>query len=109
MRCGLTSAEFRGTITTLMLLPTLLPIQFKMLLGFLATWAHSGSHSPPVDQHPQVLFCWASYQMLQLKPVVLNEVTVIQMQESPFCLVEPHHVVLGTSIKGCSDPSADPS
>ncbi|KAK4825790.1 hypothetical protein QYF61_002374 [Mycteria americana] len=38
--CGLTSAEYRGTITALLLLATLFLIQARMLLAFLATWAH---------------------------------------------------------------------
>ena len=40
MRCGLTSAEYRGIITSLFLLATLFLIQARMPLAFLATWAH---------------------------------------------------------------------
>jgi len=40
LRCGLTSAEYRGTITSLLLLATLFLIQARMPLAFLATWAH---------------------------------------------------------------------
>ncbi|CAM9638949.1 unnamed protein product, partial [Bubo scandiacus] len=39
-RCGLTSAEYRGKITSLSLLATLFLIQARMSLAFLATWAH---------------------------------------------------------------------
>ncbi|KAK4824310.1 hypothetical protein QYF61_013055 [Mycteria americana] len=39
-RCGLTSAEYKGTITSLLLLATLFLIQARMPLAFLATWAH---------------------------------------------------------------------
>ncbi|KAK4828387.1 hypothetical protein QYF61_026125 [Mycteria americana] len=39
-RCGLTSAEYKGTITSLVLLATLFLIQARMPLAFLATWAH---------------------------------------------------------------------
>ncbi|KAK4824615.1 LOW QUALITY PROTEIN: hypothetical protein QYF61_016921 [Mycteria americana] len=38
--CGLTSAKYRGTITSLVLLATLFFIQARMPLAFLATWAH---------------------------------------------------------------------
>ncbi|KAJ7422375.1 hypothetical protein BTVI_14290 [Pitangus sulphuratus] len=38
--CGLISAECRGRITSLVLLATLLLIQARMPLAFLATWAH---------------------------------------------------------------------
>ena len=39
-RCGLTSAEYRGTITSLLLPATLFLIQARISLAFLATWAH---------------------------------------------------------------------
>ncbi|KFP04029.1 Neuronal acetylcholine receptor subunit alpha-4 [Calypte anna] len=38
--CGLTSAEYRGRITSLDLLATLFLIHARMPLAFLATWAH---------------------------------------------------------------------
>ena len=38
--CSLTSAEYRGMITSLLLLATPFLIQARMLLAFLATWAH---------------------------------------------------------------------
>jgi len=37
---GLTSAEYRGMITSLLLLDTLFLIQARMSVAFLATWAH---------------------------------------------------------------------
>lgn len=40
MKCGLTSAGFRGTISSLLLLSALFLKQAKMLLAFLATWMH---------------------------------------------------------------------
>ena len=39
-RCGLSTAAYRGMITALLLLATLCLIQARMLLAFLATWAH---------------------------------------------------------------------
>jgi len=39
-RYSLTSTDYRGTITSLLLLAALFLIQARMLLAFLATWAH---------------------------------------------------------------------
>jgi len=40
LRCSLTSAEYRGKITSLLLLATLSRIEARMRSAFLATWAH---------------------------------------------------------------------
>ncbi|KAK4810336.1 hypothetical protein QYF61_019139 [Mycteria americana] len=51
-RCGLISAEYRGMITSLVLLATLFLIQARMPLAFLATWAH----------------CWLIFSRLSTNP-----------------------------------------
>jgi len=40
--------------------------------------------------HPQVLFCWSSFQTLFTKPVVLYGVVMTQMQDLALSLVECH-------------------
>lgn len=67
-RCGLTSAENRGTITALVLLAALLLILARMPLAFLATWACTGSLQPGADQHLKILFLWAFYFAATLPP-----------------------------------------
>ncbi|KAK4823068.1 hypothetical protein QYF61_025407 [Mycteria americana] len=59
-----------GTITALLLLATLFLIQARMPLAFLATWAHCWLSA--VNQHPQVLLCWAASQPLFPKPVAFS-------------------------------------
>ncbi|KAK4832522.1 hypothetical protein QYF61_023854 [Mycteria americana] len=45
-----------------------------------------------VNQHPQVLFCWAAFQPLFPKPVALHGVAVAQVQDLALSLVEPHTI-----------------
>ncbi|KAK4818053.1 LOW QUALITY PROTEIN: hypothetical protein QYF61_004580 [Mycteria americana] len=45
-----------------------------------------------VDQHPQVLFCWAAFQPLFPKPVALHGVVVTQVQDSAVGLVKLHTI-----------------
>ncbi|KAK4816656.1 hypothetical protein QYF61_019892 [Mycteria americana] len=52
-----------------------------------------------VNQHPQVLLCWAAFQPLFPKPVVLHGVVVTQVQDLALGLVEPHTIDLGSSIQ----------
>ncbi|KAK4828751.1 hypothetical protein QYF61_000742 [Mycteria americana] len=47
-----------------------------------------------VDQHPQVLFCWAAFQPLFPKPAALHGL-VSQVQDLTLGLVEPHTVGVG--------------
>jgi len=62
------------------------------LLGHLGTLlAHV---QPAVDQHAQVLFLWAAFQLLFPKPVALHGVVVTQAQDLALGLVEPHTVGL---------------
>ncbi|KAJ7403042.1 integral membrane protein dgcr2 idd [Pitangus sulphuratus] len=44
------------------------------------------------DQHPQVVFHWASFQLLFLQPVVMHGVAVMQGQDLALHLVEPFTV-----------------
>jgi len=87
-------------ITPLLLLATLFLIQARMLLAFLATWAH----------------CWLMFSRLSTntprsfstgqlsKPVVLHGVVVTEAQDPEFGLVEPHTVGLGPSIQSVQTP-----
>ncbi|PKU46058.1 hypothetical protein llap_3627 [Limosa lapponica baueri] len=52
-----------------------------------------------VNQYPEILFCWAAFQPLFPKPVVLHGVVVIQVQDPALGLVEPHTTGLGPSIQ----------
>ncbi|GAB0185992.1 cAMP-dependent protein kinase inhibitor alpha [Grus japonensis] len=78
-------------------------IQARMLLAFLATWAHCWqllAHvQPAVNQHPQVLFHQAALQPLFPKPVALHGVVATQVQDLALSLVKPHTVGLGPSIQ----------
>ncbi|KAK4809986.1 hypothetical protein QYF61_004438 [Mycteria americana] len=72
------------------------------LLGHLSTLlAHV---QPAVNQHPQVLFCWAAFQPLFPKPVALHGVVVTQVQDLALGLVEPHTIGLGLSIQPVQIP-----
>ncbi|KAK4824117.1 hypothetical protein QYF61_010740 [Mycteria americana] len=57
-----------------------------------------------VNQHPQVLLCWAAFQPLFPKPVALHGVVVTQVQDLALHLVEPHTVGLGPSIQPVQIP-----
>ncbi|KAK4811485.1 hypothetical protein QYF61_010384 [Mycteria americana] len=45
-----------------------------------------------VNQHPQVLLCWAAFQPLFPKPVALHVVAVTQVQDLALGLVKPHTI-----------------
>ncbi|KAK4814202.1 hypothetical protein QYF61_012439 [Mycteria americana] len=71
-------------------------------LGHLGTLlAHSQS---AINQHPQVLLCWAAFQPLFPKPVALHGVAVAQVQDPALILVEPHTIDLGPSIQPVQVP-----
>ncbi|KAK4827864.1 hypothetical protein QYF61_022014 [Mycteria americana] len=57
-----------------------------------------------VNQHPQVLLCWAAFQPLFPKPVAMHEVVVTQVQDPALGLVEPHTIGLGPSIQPLQVP-----
>ncbi|KAK4828081.1 hypothetical protein QYF61_023141 [Mycteria americana] len=54
---------------------------------------------PAVNQHSQVLLCWAAFQPLFPKPVVLHGVVVAQVQDPALSLVEPHTTGLSPVIQ----------
>ncbi|KAK4831509.1 hypothetical protein QYF61_018093, partial [Mycteria americana] len=72
-----------------------------MPLAFLATWAHIQA---AVNQHSQVLLCWAAFQPLFPKPVALHGVAVAQVQDLALGLVEPHTIDLGPSTQPVQVP-----
>ncbi|KAK4821381.1 hypothetical protein QYF61_018919 [Mycteria americana] len=72
------------------------------LLGHLSTLlAHI---QPAVNQHPQVLFCWAAFQPLFPKPVALHGVAVAQVQDLALGLVKPHTIDLSPSTQPVQVP-----
>ncbi|KAJ7413562.1 hypothetical protein BTVI_42994 [Pitangus sulphuratus] len=90
-------------ITALILLATLLLIcQDTGPLGHLGTLLAHGQ--PVVDQHPQVLFCKATFQALCPKTVVLQKVVVTQVQDPVLDLTEPHPIGLSPSIQPSQAP-----
>ena len=92
-------------ITALVLLATLFLIQARMLLAFLATWAHCWlMFRWAVNQHPQVLSHQAAFQPLFPKPVALRGVVVTQVQDPALSLVEPHTAGLGPLVQPVQTP-----
>ncbi|KAK4823737.1 hypothetical protein QYF61_006006 [Mycteria americana] len=57
-----------------------------------------------VNQHSQVLLCWAAFQPLFPKPVVLHGGAVAQVQDLALGLVEPHTSDLSPSIQPVEVP-----
>ncbi|KAK4825779.1 hypothetical protein QYF61_002342 [Mycteria americana] len=57
-----------------------------------------------VNQHSQVLFCWAAFQPLFPKPVALHGVAVTQVQDLARGLVGPHTIGLGPLIQPVQIP-----
>ncbi|KAK4814106.1 LOW QUALITY PROTEIN: hypothetical protein QYF61_008201, partial [Mycteria americana] len=55
-----------------------------------------------VNQHPQVLLCWAAFQLLFPKPRCM--VAVAQVQDLALILVEPHTIGLGPWIQPVQVP-----
>ncbi|KAF4803090.1 hypothetical protein TURU_020535 [Turdus rufiventris] len=102
LRCGLSSAQDRGTIPALLLLATLLLTQARMPLAFLATWAHPGSCSAAATSSPR------SFPATLSQPVALPGIVVTQGQDPVLGLVEPHTFGLGHD-PAWPDPSAEPS
>ncbi|KAK4818185.1 hypothetical protein QYF61_007823 [Mycteria americana] len=73
-------------------------------IGFLGHLGTLLAHvQPAVNQHPQVL-CWAAFQPLFPKPVVLHGVVVAQVQDLTLRLVEPHTVGPSPSIQPVQVP-----
>ncbi|KAK4830604.1 LOW QUALITY PROTEIN: hypothetical protein QYF61_012030 [Mycteria americana] len=59
---------------------------------------------PAVNQHSQVLLCWAAFQPLFPKPVALHGVVVTQVQDLALGLVKPHTIDLVPSIQAVQIP-----
>ncbi|KAK4806883.1 hypothetical protein QYF61_012604, partial [Mycteria americana] len=57
-----------------------------------------------VNQHSQVLLCWAAFQPLFPKPVALHGVVVAQVQDLALGLVEPHAIGPSPSIQPVQVP-----
>ncbi|KAK4825630.1 hypothetical protein QYF61_001415 [Mycteria americana] len=57
-----------------------------------------------VNQHPQVLLCWAAFQPLFPKPVALHGVAVAQVQDLALGLVKPHTIHPSPSIQPVQVP-----
>ncbi|KAK4814832.1 hypothetical protein QYF61_027805 [Mycteria americana] len=78
---------------------------FQDAIGFLGRLGTLLAHiQAAVNQHPQVLLCWAAFQPLFPKPVALHGVAVAQVQDLALGLVEPHTVGLGPSIQPVQVP-----
>ncbi|KAK4817336.1 hypothetical protein QYF61_010239 [Mycteria americana] len=57
-----------------------------------------------INQHPQVLLCWAAFQPLFPKPVASHGVAVAQVQDLALGLVKPHTIDLSPSIQPVQVP-----
>ncbi|KAK4819252.1 hypothetical protein QYF61_000463 [Mycteria americana] len=69
-------------------------------IGFLGHLGTLLAHiQPAVDQHTQVLLCWAAFQPLFPKPVALHGVAVAQVQDPALGRVEPHTIGPSPSIQ----------
>ncbi|TRZ26518.1 hypothetical protein HGM15179_000675 [Zosterops borbonicus] len=86
-------------MTSLLLLHTLFLIQARMLLTFLATWAHCWLMFSCCHQSPQVPFCLGTVQPHQPQPIMLQGVIVAKMQDSALGPIKPHLIGLCPSIQ----------
>ncbi|KAK4817206.1 hypothetical protein QYF61_003599 [Mycteria americana] len=69
-------------------------------IGFLGHLGTLLAHiQAAVDQHPQVLLCWAAFQPLFPKPVALHGVAVAHVQDLALGLVEPQTIDLSPWIQ----------
>ncbi|KAK4820324.1 hypothetical protein QYF61_023557 [Mycteria americana] len=74
-------------------------------IGFLGHLGTLLAHiQPAVNQHAQVLLCWAAFQPLFPKPIALHGVAVAQGQDLALSLVEPHTIDLGPWIQPVQVP-----
>ncbi|RMC05130.1 hypothetical protein DUI87_18312 [Hirundo rustica rustica] len=103
-RCGLTSAQYRVTITALVLLATISLIQARMPLAFLITWAHAGPTLTCCGPAPPGLFLLGHFPATLPQPVALHRIVLIQMQDPMFCLLELQTIGPGSSIQPVQFP-----
>ncbi|KAK4816265.1 hypothetical protein QYF61_014337 [Mycteria americana] len=74
-------------------------------IGFLGHLGTLLAHiQAAVNQHTQVLLCWAAFQPLFPKPVALHGVAVAQVQDLALGLVEPHTIGPSPSIQPVQVP-----
>ncbi|KAK4815348.1 hypothetical protein QYF61_000180 [Mycteria americana] len=74
-------------------------------IGFLGHLGTLLAHiQAAVNQHPQVLLCWAAFQPLFPKPVALHGVVVTQVQDLALGLVKPHTIGPSPSIQPVQVP-----
>ncbi|PKU39790.1 hypothetical protein llap_9902 [Limosa lapponica baueri] len=95
-------------VTSLDLLATLLLIQTRMLLAFLATWAHCWLTFSRQSTNAPRSFSARQLQPLCPKPVGLHGVGVTQVQDPALGLVEPHPIGLSPSIQPVQIPLQSP-
>ena len=94
-RWGLPAAQHTGTITTLLLLPTLLLTHKPTRpLASLQPWTHLGSHLATVNQHPQGLSLWAALQPLSPQPLgTQGQHLLLPLLESSSLPLSPHFLL----------------
>ena len=98
----LTSAEYRGRMTSLVLLTTPFLIQARTPLAFLGALS-------TVHQHTKVPFHQAAFQPQLPKPVGLPGVVVTKMQDPTLGSIETHAVNPDPSIQSIQVPLSCPS
>ena len=96
----LTSAEYRGMISSLLLLATLFLMQAGMALALLATWAHCWfMFNRAATNTSRIHFVFTVIQPLIPKPIALHGVIVAKVQDPALGLVKPHPVHLSPAIQ----------
>ena len=89
LECGLTNAEYKGMITSLLLLSTPFFDTNQDAIGLLGHLDTLLAHvQPSVNQHPQILFLCTVFQTLCPKPVALHGTVVTNVQDLALVLVE---------------------
>lgn len=77
-----------------------------MPLAFLATSAHAGSCAAIADQHPQILYCWTTFQ--SHSPTCSTAWNCAELRNSVVGLAEPHSLGLSPSIQPAQIPLQSP-
>ncbi|KAJ7423037.1 hypothetical protein WISP_35360 [Willisornis vidua] len=104
-RCGLTSAEYRGRIISLVPAGHTILDTDQDAIGLLGHLGTLLVHAQlPVNPDPQVLFCLAALQPLCPLPVVLQAVVVAKVQDPALGLVKPHPTGFRPSIQPVQIP-----